>query len=124
MSCAPCVTTYSSLTNSQIIVRITSTTTSYNTVGTLIPLTFTITNNTVLPLNSPIIITPTNQVAQIVVTATNIPSGGSITRTRYYYVTAEDISQFGINFSATSYVIMAGRKALLNTIPLIIPMVP
>lgn len=124
MSCAPCISGYSSLTNSQITVVITSSTVSYNTLDALITLTFTITNNTALPLNSPIMITPTNRVAIISFTAANIPVGGSTTRTRYYHVTAEDLLQFGINFSATSYVIMAGRRALLSTTSLIIPRVP
>lgn len=113
-SCAPY---YSGITNVQVPVVITSDVISYSLVGQLITLTFTITNNTSMPLNSPLIINPTNGIAQIVAVGANVPVGGSITRTRYYYITSDDLSLNGINFSATSYLIVAGKKALLSTTP-------
>lgn len=74
-------------------------------------------------LNSPVIITPNNNVAQIVLVGSNIPPGGNATRTRYYYTTPADLLLNGINFTASSYVIVAGRKASASTLGVTIPRV-
>jgi hypothetical protein len=124
-SCSPysCAPYYGGITNVQVAVGITANIASYTTAGTLVTLTFAVTNNTPMNLNSPIIITPNNNVAQIVLVGSNIPPGGNVTRTRYYYITAADLLLNGINFTASSYVIVAGRKGMASTLGVTVPRV-
>ena len=101
-------------------VVITSTTLGYNTAGTVIPLTFTITNTGSTPITTPIVLTSTN-VAQIVFFGSSIAPLGNVVFTRYYRVTPADLSQPSITFTAHAFNNIGGCPSYVPVTPLVIP---
>ena len=120
--CAPCVPQYQCVSISAN-VTITSTTSGYNTLGQVIPLVFTITNTGSTPISSPIILTSTN-VAQIVFYGSTIQPLGTAIFNRYYRITAADLSQPSITFTAYSFTNIAGCPSHVPVTPLSIQRIP
>ena len=114
MSCAPCET------NIPASVMITATVSSY-TVGETITLTYTFNNSTLSSIVNPVVITPTPlAVAQVAISNTVLLPGSVTSRTRYYKLTAADITNGSVVFGGSAFVTVGRCRSKIAVVPLVV----